>query len=105
MKAGVVPPRVGQAPREWVAAKKGAHSGKGVLNWGRGAPSSVYPGAKVLPVVWVPLCVQSVSPLSTRVSCSVFFSRKTSVTWMRHHDEKSENLLMGWGTEQGPHRA
>lgn len=74
-----MPPRVGQAPREWVAAKKGAHSGKGVLNWGRGAPSSVYPGAKVLPVVWVPLCVQSVSPLKhTRVLLCVFLTKNIS---------------------------
>lgn len=86
-----MPPKVGQAPREWVAAQKGAPFREGGLELGvEEPPSSVY-----LPAVWVPLCVQSVSPLSTHVSCSVLFSRKTSVTWMRHHDEKSENLLMG----------
>ena len=101
MKVGG-PPKVGQAPREWVAAKKRAPFREGGLELGvEEPPSSVYLGGQGRPAVWVHLYVQSVSPLSTHVSCSMLFSRKTSVTWMRHHDEKSENLLVGWGKRTG----
>ena len=100
------PPKVGQAPREWVAAKKRAPFREGGLELGvEEPPSSVYLGGQGRPAVWLHLYVQSVSPLSTHVSCLCFSHDKHQ--WLGWGIMTRNLRTYSWagGKEQGPHRA